>query len=206
MRTVIIDYGLGNLRSVQKAVERLGWTAEISAQPADLEKADALILPGVGAFPLAMANLVRRKLLPALRNKADKPLLGICLGLQLLLSTSEEFGVTAGLDLIPGAVRFFRQADNFPAALPVPHMGWNDVRTGQTGLFQSLPASFAAYFVHSYYAQPEDPAAVTGWTDYGLDFCSALASGRTFGVQFHPEKSGDPGLQILRNFLELAQG
>jgi len=203
MKTVIIDYGMGNLRSVQKAVQSLGFAAEISAQADVLRGADAWILPGVGAFPQAMANLTQRKLLAELKAERHKPLLGICLGMQLLLSQSEEFGVYPGLDLIAGEVKYFRNAEKFPAGLPVPHMGWNDVQPKPCALFRGLPESFAAYFVHSYYACPKEPEAAAGVTQYGLDFCSALAKDNIFGVQFHPEKSGEAGLQILRNFLSL---
>jgi len=203
MKTVIIDYGMGNLRSVQKAVQSLGFPAEISAQAAVLRGADALILPGVGAFPQAMANLEQRKLLPELKANLHKPFLGICLGMQLLLSQSEEFGLHPGLDIIAGEVKYFRKAEKFPAELPVPHMGWNDVRQRPCALFRGLPESFSVYFVHSYYVKPKAPEVAAGITQYGLDFCSALAKDNVFGVQFHPEKSGETGLQILRNFLSL---
>ncbi|GBR75875.1 imidazole glycerol phosphate synthase HisH [Candidatus Termititenax persephonae] len=203
MKLVIVDYGMGNLRSVQKAVELLGFSAEVSGSPQVSAQADKLILPGVGAFPQAMANLRKKQLLAVLQDN-KKPLLGICLGLQLLLSVGEEFGVTEGLGLVPGRVQFFRQAAGFPAGLSVPHMGWNDVRqSARNQLFRDLPEKFSAYFVHSYYALPDSAAAVSGWTDYGVDFCSALESGNVYGVQFHPEKSGEAGLQILRNFLAI---
>jgi glutamine amidotransferase len=203
MKTIIVDYGMGNLRSVQKAVERLGCTAEISAEASALQSADKLILPGVGAFPQAVENLQKKQLWSVLQNTGNKPFLGICLGMQLLLSVSEEFGVTAGLDIVPGKVRYFRDNENFPQELPVPHMGWNDVRQKPTALFKNLPEIFSAYFVHSYYAQPADEKLTIGLTDYGLDFCAAVQKDNIFGVQFHPEKSGDNGLQILKNFLEL---
>ncbi|GBR73995.1 imidazole glycerol phosphate synthase subunit HisH [Candidatus Termititenax aidoneus] len=202
MKTVIIDYGMGNLRSVQKAVERLGFTAEISAEAGALQSADKLILPGVGAFPQAVENLQKKQLWPILQNTGTKPFLGICLGMQLLLSASAEFGMTAGLDIVPGQVCYFRDAKNFPQELPVPHMGWNDVRQKSSVLFQNLPEIFSAYFVHSYYAQPAAEKFTIGLTDYGIDFCAAVQKDHIFGVQFHPEKSGDNGLQILKNFLE----
>jgi glutamine amidotransferase len=203
MKTVIVDYGMGNLRSVQKAVERLGYAAEISADVSALQSADKLILPGVGAFPQAVENLQKKQLWLALQAALGKPFLGICLGMQLLLSASEEFGVTAGLDAVPGQVRFFRSAADFPPEFPVPHMGWNDVRQKSNVLFKNLPENFAAYFVHSYYARPAAEKFTIGWTDYGIDFCAALQKENVFGVQFHPEKSGENGLQVLKNFLEL---
>ncbi|MDR2429265.1 MAG: imidazole glycerol phosphate synthase subunit HisH [Candidatus Margulisbacteria bacterium] len=203
MKTLIIDYGMGNLRSVQKAVERLGCAAEISSEPGALRNADKLILPGVGAFPQAVENLQKKQLWTILQNTGDKPFLGICLGMQLLLSASEEFGRTAGLDAVPGQVCYFRNNENFPKELPVPHMGWNDVRQKNSVLFKNLPEVFSAYFVHSYYAQPADEKFTIGLTDYGIDFCAALQKENIFGVQFHPEKSGEHGLQILKNFLEL---
>ena len=204
MKTVIIDYGMGNLRSVQKAIESLGFSAEISAEQRVITGADKIILPGVGAFPQAMENLRKKQLLPALQTGLTKPFLGICLGLQLLFTVGEEFGTTEGLNAVAGRVPYFRKSKNFPAGLPVPHMGWNDVRqTGKTALFRDLPEKFSAYFVHSYYVLPENNNVVSGVTDYGIDFCSALTQGNVFGVQFHPEKSGANGLQILRNFLEL---
>ncbi|MDR1452404.1 MAG: imidazole glycerol phosphate synthase subunit HisH [Candidatus Margulisbacteria bacterium] len=203
MKTVIIDYGLGNLRSVQKAVERLGYTAEISAETSALQNADKLIFPGVGAFPQAVENLRKKQLWSALQTALTRPFLGICLGMQLLLSASEEFGLTAGLDAVPGQVRYFRGSSGFPPGFPVPHMGWNDVRQKSSVLFKNLPEIFSAYFVHSYYAQPTDEKFTIGLTDYGMDFCSALQKENIFGVQFHPEKSGENGLQILKNFLEL---
>ena len=205
MKTVIIDYGLGNLRSVQKALESLGFSAEISADLQVISAADKIILPGVGAFPLAMENLRKKNLLqPLLAGLCDKPFLVICLGMQLLLTVSEEFGVTAGLNAVAGRVQSFRKAAGFPAELSVPHMGWNDVRQlKQSLLFQKLPAQFSAYFVHSYYVLPDAAEVTAGVTDYGIEFCSALETGNLYGVQFHPEKSGQAGLEILRNFLEL---
>ena len=203
MKMVIIDYGMGNLRSVQKAVERLGYTAEIAVESSALQNADKLILPGVGAFPQAVENLRKKQLWPVLQTVLTRPFLGICLGMQLLLSASEEFGRTAGLDAVPWQVRYFRRSENFPEALPVPHMGWNDVQRKNSVLFKNLPAVFPAYFVHSYYAQPADEKFTIGLTDYGIDFCAALQKENVFGVQFHPEKSGEHGLQILKNFLEL---
>ncbi|GBR77519.1 imidazole glycerol phosphate synthase subunit H [Candidatus Termititenax dinenymphae] len=203
MKTVIIDYGMGNLRSVQKAVESLGYAAEISSDPQIVTEADKLILPGVGAFPQAMENLQKKDLLPAIKAALDRPFLGICLGMQLLLSSSEEFGLTDGLNALPGRVEYFRKSVNFPADLPVPHIGWNDVRQKKDTLFKGLPETFTAYFVHSYYAVPDAASVVSGVTDYGIDFCSALEKDNIFGVQFHPEKSGENGLQILKNFLEI---
>lgn len=202
----IIDYGMGNLRSVQKAIEFLGKQSTISSSPEDLEKADKLILPGVGAFTQAMNNLKKLNLIDSLKKsvKNAKPFLGICLGMQLLLETSEEHGISPGLGLVNGSVCFFRNNKNFDQKLAVPHMGWNYIKQNKKNkLLAKLPEKFQTYFVHSYYVQPADPTTVIGSTNYSIDFCSVLQQKNIFGVQFHPEKSGENGLQIIKNFLEL---
>ncbi|MBC7326069.1 MAG: imidazole glycerol phosphate synthase subunit HisH [Moorella sp. (in: Bacteria)] len=198
----IIDYGMGNLLSVQKALARLGYPAEITADPAVVAAAPGVILPGVGAFGDAMASLQQRGLVAAIRDVVGRgvPFLGICLGLQLLFSISEEGGAVAGLDLLAGEVR------RLPAGLKVPHMGWNQVQLLQPGdLFRGIPQGTNFYFVHSYYVEPTDRSVVTGTTEYGLSFAASVQQGNLFGVQFHPEKSSRWGLEVLKNFGELVR-
>ena len=205
----ILDYGIGNLRSVQKGLERVGATAIVTADPAALDEAQGVVLPGVGAFGDAMTNLQTRRLTdPLLRQAAGgKPLLGICLGMQLLFDESEEMGRHRGLGLLPGRVV------RFPAGnLKVPHIGWNELRMAdgelqmaEDGLLAGIADGAYAYFVHSYYAQPEEPADVLATTEYGLEFASAVGRGTIFGAQFHPEKSQEVGLRLLANFARLAK-
>lgn len=200
-RLVIVDYGMGNLRSAQKGLERAGWRAQITASAKEIAKAQGIILPGVGAFPDAMESLARLGLVETIREAAASgvPVLGICLGMQLLLSGSEEGGWHAGLDLIPGAVK------KLPRGVKIPHMGWNTVEpTAAAGeLFSATNCEARFYFVHSYYAAPEDEATVAGWTEYGVRFASVVRRGRVFGFQFHPEKSSTEGLKLLKQFGEL---
>ena len=200
---VVVDYGLGNLRSVTRGLERAGGSVEIVDDPAGLAGADGLVLPGVGAFGEGMDNAgpFREALLEQAR--AGTPLFGICLGMQMLLSTSEEAdhageGGAEGLDLIPGTNR------RFPEGQTVPQMGWNRLHADREHpLVDGVDGEYA-YFVHSYYADPEDEHATVAHTDYGVRFPSVVAddAGTVFGTQFHPEKSGEAGLQILRNFVE----
>lgn len=197
----IIDYGMGNLRSVSKALEHLGAPCQISSDPARVAAAERLILPGVGAFGDAMAELTRRGLVPAIKDyvATGRPLLGICLGMQVLMDSSEEAPGVAGLGLIPGTVRRFR------TELKVPHMGWNQVRqVAPAPLFKGLPDGEFFYFVHSYYCDPAAGSqdAVAGRTDYALDFPSVLWRGNIMATQFHPEKSQTCGLKMLKNFAE----
>lgn len=202
----IIDYGMGNLRSVQKAFERLGVDATITSDAAAVKRADKVVLPGVGAIADAIAELERTGLDDAVRETVDsgKPFLGICLGFQALFETSEENadgGATKCLGIFPGKVVRFPA---FPD-LVVPHMGWNGLRFGQpeVPIYRGLSANDYVYFVHSYYVAPSDPTLVATTTEYGLDFCSSIARGNVFGVQFHPEKSQAVGLKILENFANL---
>ncbi len=204
---LLLDYGLGNLRSVAKALAAVGAEVRQSSDPADLARADKIILPGVGAFGDGMAGLRDRGLLAPLRAalEAGVPLLGICLGMQLLFSASEEAPGVDGLGLLPGVVRRFpadlRAADGQP--LKVPHTGWNQLwPRAASPLLDGLPAGAYAYFNHGYYCQPEDPADALAESDYGLRFAAVVARGSLYGVQFHPEKSQAVGLQILRNFVE----
>lgn len=196
----IIDYGVGNLRSVQKALERVGATAIVTDDPAALDAAQGVVLPGVGAFGDGMANLRARGLIEPLLRQVwqDKPLLGICLGMQLLFEESEEMGHHRGLGLLPGRVPRFPEGD-----LKVPHIGWNQLRITECELLDGITDGAHAYFVHSYYVAPEDPADVLATTEYGLEFASVVGRGTIFGAQFHPEKSQDVGLRLLSNFARL---
>ena len=194
---VIIDYGAGNLRSVQKAFEHLGHDAVITADPAALTQAPAIVFPGQGASASAMRALEASGMGAAIRGavQADKPFFGVCLGLSLLLEWSEE-GETTGLGVIPG------RALRLPAGLKVPHMGWNTVSLRASHpAFEGIPQDSYFYFVHSYYAAPSDPSWVAGTTDYGVEFCSVAAKGNLVATQFHPEKSGPSGLRLYDNFV-----
>ncbi|AEG59567.1 imidazole glycerol phosphate synthase subunit HisH [Desulforamulus ruminis] len=194
----IIDYGMGNLRSVQKGFAQVGCPAEIVRDPDRVETAAAVVLPGVGAFADAMENLQQAGMMEAIRRviAAGKPFLGICLGQQLLFESSEEFGSTRGLGIFPGSVK------RFPAGeLKVPHMGWNQAEILQPSpLLEGIPDQAAFYFVHSYYVAPADPELTLARTEYGLKFASIVGRDRVFGIQFHPEKSSFLGLKILENF------
>jgi len=201
---VIVDYGLGNLRSARRGLERAGASVEITDDPADFSAADGVVLPGVGAFREGMENAGPYREALAEVVERGQPLFGICLGMQMLLTSSEEAdhageGEVVGLDLIPGTNVRFREGQK------VPHMGWNelDVRR-EHPLVEGVDGEYA-YFVHSYYAVPDDERAVVATTDYGVEFPAVVANeeGTVFGTQFHPEKSGETGLRILRNFVEL---
>lgn len=202
MSTTIIDYGMGNLRSVQKAFEHIGESAEISSSPQAILKADRLVLPGVGAFRDAAAALRHHDLVGAIRDfvAADRPFLGICLGLQLLMDVSFEDGEHEGLGIIPGVVRRF----DLPAEYKIPHMGWNqldDVSESRTPLLRGLGSGAWFYFVHSYYIDPSDSGWTAATTDYGKAFVSVISKGRVSATQFHPEKSQSAGMALLRNFV-----
>jgi glutamine amidotransferase len=199
--TVIIDYGMGNLRSVEKTVEAIGGHPVITGDPDAIRKAPRLILPGVGAFGDAMENLRRSGLDNAIREAAGFgiPLLGLCLGLQLIFTQSEEFGNHEGLDLIPGRVRKFSDP-----GLRVPHVGWNQIEgTRPNPLLKNVPEGSYFYFVHSYYVEPAHSEYILRWTEYGRRFCSIACRDNVWGAQFHPEKSQNAGKQLLRNFLTL---
>ena len=203
MRIVIVDYGAGNTRSVERAVAHCGHCATISSDPAAVEAADVVVVPGVGAAADTMRNLRERSLVEPIRSfvASGRPYLGICMGLQALLTASEEGGEHACLDIIPGRVL------RLPGGLKVPHMGWNQVRRRQPHpVFDGIPDDAYFYFVHSYFPAPDDGEAVVGETDYGVTFASALARDNVVATQFHPEKSGDVGLRFYRNFLEWAAG
>ncbi len=201
MKLVIIDYGAGNLRSVAKAFVHLGCAPVVTSAADAVLHAGALVLPGVGAAGDTMRGLRGLGLLDPIRRyvTSGRPFFGVCLGMQVLLTVSEEGGEQQCLGIIPGRVR------RLPPGLKVPHMGWNQVHQRRAHpLFADVPEGANFYFVHSYYCEPDDEAVVLGETEYGLPFCSALASGNVLATQFHPEKSGDVGLQIYRNFLRLA--
>ena len=197
----VVDYGLGNLRSVSKAVEKLGVEVEVTGSPERIEKADGIILPGVGAFHVGMQNLKRLNLLPVLHKTISEgtPFLGICLGFQILFSQSEEHGICNGMDIFKGKVK------KFTHELKIPHMGWNQVefqiQDSKLKIFNGVSDNSYFYFVHSYYVEPKDQNITIAKTKYGHEFVSAVNKGNIWGVQFHPEKSGDIGLKVLRNFL-----
>ena len=204
MTIAIIDYRAGNLTSVQRAVHRLGVEATISADPAVVTSAPAVIFPGVGAAASCMANLRAAGLDRALHDvvAAGTPLLGICIGMQLLFSHSEEDGGVDCLGLIPGTVRRFQPRDR---SIKVPHMGWNRVRFAVAEpLAADLEPDPALYFVHSYHCVPDDPAMVVAHCDHGESFCAGVRHGSLVAVQFHPEKSGPVGLRILSAFCRQA--
>lgn len=200
----IVDYGMGNLRSVQKAFEKLGCEAQITSRGADLRSAEKLVLPGVGAFRDAIAELRKHDFVSAIEDHiaADRPFLGICLGLQLLFDVSEEDGEWEGLGILPGrVVRFEHQP-----GLKIPHMGWNTLEpAGHPALLAGLPADAHFYFVHSYHVVPTDEAVVAARTTHGEPFVSVVERGHLAATQFHPEKSQRVGQQLLRNFADVAE-
>jgi len=206
----IVDYGMGNLRSVQKAFEKIGVTARIVSSPRDLERARGIVLPGVGAFGQAMNNLRAIGWEIALRQAVarDVPLLGICLGMQLLFESSEEMGQHAGLGILRGAVK------RFDGTLKVPQMGWNQLHIvgaknvgakNVSPLLRDIPDGSYAFFVHSYYCAPRDESVILATTDYGIEFASVVGQGNVFGAQFHPEKSQSVGLKMLENFARIVK-
>ena len=201
MRIIIVDYGAGNIRSVERAVAHCGHEAVISSDPNALDDADVVIVPGVGAAADTMRNLRERSLVEPIRAfvARGRPYLGICMGLQALLTASEEGGEHPCLDILPGRVL------RLPDGQKVPHMGWNHVRRRQPHpVFAGIPDDARFYFVHSYYPAPDDGETVIGETDYGVTFASALARDNVIATQFHPEKSGDVGLRFYQNFLDWA--
>jgi glutamine amidotransferase len=205
----IVNYGMGNLRSVQKALQRVGAQAEMIDTPEAINSADRLILPGVGAFADGMIHLRERGMVQPLRQYADsgKPMMGICLGMQLLFDSSMEDAPSAddpvsGLRILPGkVVRFSEDQGRDKPRLKVPHMGWNEIDFGPgTPLFAGLTPGDHVYFVHGYYCVPEDESDIAATTGYGSKYCSAVHRGSIWATQFHPEKSQRVGLQILENF------
>ena len=209
---VVVDYGMGNLRSVSKALESRGAEVRVSGDPADVANADKLILPGVGAFPAAMKELAARGLIEPIKAAiaSGTPYLGICLGLQLLFERSDEGEGAAGFGVLPGTVKRF----SVEAPLKVPHMGWNQLTRPQTTddrpqqalgcpLLQGIPEQVFVYFVHSYYADPMDRSLIALESDYGGRFAAMVWRQNLYATQFHPEKSQAVGLQLLHNFIHL---
>ena len=200
-KVLVIDYGAGNLRSVTNAFAKLGYEPIITNSGTDIRKAPAVILPGVGAAAEAMENLKNLGLIEPIRQYVaeGRPFFGVCLGLQILLSETEEDGKHDCLNIVRGKVK------RLPPGLKTPHMGWNQVKQmKEHPVFEGIPDETNFYFVHSYYAAPDDTSVVLGETDYGISFCSAVAKENLVATQFHPEKSGEPGLRMYDNFMKLA--
>lgn len=198
---VIIDYGAGNLRSVKNSLVKIGCQPTITDKPQDVLNADIVIFPGVGAAPDAMESLNKSGLDMALRKVIDehRPLFAVCVGMQVLLSTTEEGGLYACLDIIPGRVR------KLPAGLKIPHMGWNQVEQRiEHPIFDGIPDMSNFYFVHSYYPDLKDESVIAGVTEYGRQFCSIIVKDNLIAAQFHPEKSAENGLRLYANFLKMA--
>lgn len=199
----IVDYGMGNIHSVQKAIESMGAKAIVANKPADIKDSDKVVLPGVGAFDDAMSQMEKQGLAAALIEhiKAKKIFLGICLGMQLLFEESEEADVKNGLGVLKGTVKKFEGKGE----LKVPHMGWNQLKISakECPLLKDVADNSFVYFCHSYYPDPQDERIIAATTDYGVDFTSILWKDNVYGAQFHPEKSQAAGLKILRNFINL---
>ena len=203
----VVDYGMGNLHSVAKGLERVGGEVVVTHDAQVVAAADKVVLPGVGAFRDCLANLDRFGLRAAVaaRLTDERPFLGICLGFQLLFERSHEYGLHDGFGRLKGeVVPFPADLADDGVRLKVPHMGWNEVQPrGDNPLFAGIPAGATFYFCHSYYARPADEASIAATCHYGLDYCCMVAAGNLFGVQFHPEKSQRWGLQVLENFVRL---
>jgi len=194
----VIDYGLGNLRSVSRGIAAAGGTAIITKDAEEIQASDGILLPGVGAFAEGMEKVA--PLIPLLKKEiVSKPLLGICLGMQMLLEGSEEHGYHQGLSFVPGQIRLFPKSSG-----KIPQMGWNTIQSMIHPLFDGIEEGSYVYFVHSYYADTT-PEYTIAETEYGIRYASAVAAGNVMGTQFHPEKSGDTGLKILSNFISLCE-
>ena len=200
----VVDYGVGNLHSVAKALEKVGAKTRVTSDWKDVEKSDGVVLPGVGAFKDSMDAMHRSDLAKAIKAyiASGKPFLGVCVGLQMLFSESEEFGLSKGLDVFPGRVVRFGEG------MKVPHMGWNQIEIKKDGnpLLKGLKNGDYLYFVHSYYVVPKDKAIVAAESNYGTDFTCMVWDKNVFGTQFHPEKSQTVGLKIYENFKNLVNG
>ena len=199
----IIDYGAGNLRSVANAIARLGYQSSVAASPSEVLSAAVVILPGVGAAADTMRSLVESGMADVIRQLVieGRPLFAVCVGIQVLFDGTEEGGWHECLGMIPGTVR------RLPAGLKIPHMGWNQVKQRVAHrIFDGIPDEANFYFVHSYYAEPDDMSVVAGTTEYGVSMCSVLIRGNLVATQFHPEKSGEYGLRMYDNFLKMALG
>ncbi len=199
----LVDYDAGNVKSVEKAIEKLGGKYVLTSDPNVIEKADAVILPGVGNFGDCMDKLISRGLDKAIRSftLTGKPFLGICVGLQLLFEESEESPGVPGLGILNGKIKRFPASED----LKVPQIGWNNVSSCRGRLFEGIENGTFFYFVHSYYLDASDPVIVSSKAEYGVTFDSSVESGNVFATQFHPEKSSDAGLRVLRNFLDLVK-
>jgi glutamine amidotransferase len=198
----VVDYGMGNLRSVAKALEQVGADVEVTSNPERIEDADGVLLPGVGAFGKCMENLRAAGLEGSVRAaaKSGRPFLGVCVGMQILFEESEEFGPVAGLGILPGRVKRFVPRD---ATQKVPHMGWNTLELRhRVPALRGIADGSYVYFVHSFYVETDDPTLVASTTPYGVSFASSVARGNLFATQFHPEKSQTVGLKMLQNFVE----
>ena len=207
-RVVVLDYGAGNLRSVARAIEHVGFQPDVSADARALDDADAVVMPGVGAAADTMHHLQKGGFVEPLRAyiQDGRPFLGVCMGFQALLDVSEEGGEHPCLGIVPGRVRRF-DGRVTSHELKVPHMGWNTVaQVREHPVFEGIPDGSYFYFVHGYYPDPQDESLVIGRTEYGVTFASAIARDRLVATQFHPEKSGRAGLQLYRNFLTAACG
>ncbi len=201
----IVDYGMGNLRSVEKAFLKIGAKAHVTGEPSDLNNAEALVLPGVGAFADCMRNLREKDLLEVVISSIEKgkPYLGICLGLQILFEESEEFGLNKGLGIISGKVRRFSFKNK---ELKIPHMGWNSIKIiKRAPIFTDIPEESYFYFVHSYYVEPSDTSVISTLTEYGHPFVSSIWKDNIIATQFHPEKSQALGLKVLKGFVEFVK-
>ncbi|UCG54758.1 MAG: imidazole glycerol phosphate synthase subunit HisH [Dehalococcoidia bacterium] len=197
----IIDYGAGNLRSVVNAIIKLGYQPKITSNPNEIMKAEFVILPGVGAAGSTVNSLKRLELIEPIKGyiTSGRPFLGVCIGLQVLFSGTDEGGGHQCLNIISGQVK------KLPSGLKIPHMGWNQVKQKvRHPIFEGIADEENFYFVHSYYAKPDDEILVAGITEYGIPFCSVIARDNLVATQFHPEKSGKPGLKMYANFLKLA--
>ena len=198
----VVDYDAGNVKSVEKAIEKLGAKHILTSDPEEIRKADAVILPGVGNFGDCVNKLEERGLDAALKEYAasGKPFLGICVGLQLLFDESEESPGVKGLGILPGKIKRFPGS----AELKVPQIGWNDIIDSKGRLLEGIDKETYFYFVHSFYLESADPSIVTSHTEYGVTYDSSVEKGNVFATQFHPEKSSDAGLKVLSNFLKIA--
>jgi glutamine amidotransferase len=210
---VVVDYGMGNLRSVEKAFLKLGHEVKVTSSPRDVEDAAGVVLPGVGAFPDCIKNLDKFGLINPILNaiKKGKPFLGICLGYQMLFEESDEFGPSKGLGVFAGKVKRFDDRMKDPASqngsfLKVPHMGWNGVSVQKKHpALEGIASGNFFYFVHSYYVDPKDKGLIATLTDYGINFASSIAKDNVFATQFHPEKSQQKGLKLLTNFVAMVE-
>lgn len=210
MNIVVIDYGIGNIKSIKNAFEELGVKVTLSRKKEDILNADGVILPGVGAFSHGMNNLIKYNLVEIIKEyvKTDKPLLGICLGMQMMLEESEEFGLTKGLGLIKGKVIKLPVYQSNKVKLP--HVSWNEIKNKnikwQNTILNNIPSNSDMYFVHTFVVKPDNDNEVLSVTEYkGVEFCSSVKKNNIYGCQFHPEKSAEIGLSIIKNFINLCK-